>query len=279
MEVKIYNTPDEDSAIISIDGKTLYKVPDIHHYRIPEGIEIIDKLAFENCPHLREIDVPYTAEWYTDDLMSNEAMRYASEELKVTYWNWPYPENCIRNDELEEEIANGTVDEFGAVYSKDGKRLLKCADVKNYKVREGTETVDKLAFVGCDKLECLYLPYTCPEDTFDAILGGNSVIGAISFWDRPYAPEELDPNDMWVDDDVFVDEYDVVYTMGRKRLLYARIGFTGSDYVVPNGTLTICDHAFGFHQEYLVLSVPASIKVIGCDIFGTEGGMIEVRDN
>ena len=163
---------DEDGAIISLDGKTLFKVPNVSRYRVPEGIEEIDINAFKNRPNLREIDIPYTVEWYTDYPMSNNAMRYAPKGLKVNYWNWPYPENCIRSYELEEEIANGFVDEFGAVYSKDGKRLLKCADVKNYKIREGTETVERLAFIGCDKLQCLYIPYTCPEESFDAILGG-----------------------------------------------------------------------------------------------------------
>ena len=210
--------------------------------------------------------------------MSNDAMRYAPKGLKVNYWNWPYPENCIRSDELEEEIANGFVDEFGAVYSKDGKRLLKCADVKNYKIREGTEMVDKLAFIGCDNLECLYIPYTCPEESFDAILGGTDTVGAISFWDQPYVPEELDPNESWSDDEVYIDDEDVVYTRDRKRLLYARCGFTANEYVVPEGTLTICDQAFLFHEDYLVLYVPASIKVIGDDIFGKEGGKIVFRD-
>lgn len=210
--------------------------------------------------------------------MSNDAMRYAPKGLKVNYWNWPYPENCIRSDELEEEIANGFVDEFGAVYSKDGKRLLKCADVKNYKIREGTEMVDKLAFIGCDNLECLYIPYTCPEESFDAILGGTDTVGAISFWVQPYVPEELDPNESWSDEEVYIDDEDVVYTMDRKRLLYARCGFTANEYVVPEGTLTICDQAFLFHENYLVLSVPASIKVIGDDIFGKEGGKIVFRD-
>ena len=180
---------DEDGAIISLDGKTLFKVPNVSRYRVPEGVEEIDIKAFKDRPNLKEIDIPYTVEWYTDYPMSNDAMRYAPKGLKVNYWNWPYPENCIRSDELEEEIANGFVDEFGAVYSKDGKRLLKCADVKNYKIREGTEMVDKLAFIGCDNLECLYIPYTCPEESFDAILGGTDTVGAISFWDQPYVPE------------------------------------------------------------------------------------------
>lgn len=36
----------EDGSIVSSDGKTLFKVPDIPHYRIPEGIEEIDRKAF-----------------------------------------------------------------------------------------------------------------------------------------------------------------------------------------------------------------------------------------
>ena len=121
---------------------------------------------------------------------------------------------------------------------------VKCADVKNYKIREGTETVEKLAFVGCDKLECLYIPYTCPEESFDAILGGSDTVGAICFWDKPYVPKELDPNESWSDDEVFIDDKDVVYTIDRKRLLYARKGFMDNEYFVPEGTLTICDQAF-----------------------------------
>ena len=51
---------DEDGAIISLDGKILFKVPDVPRYRIPEGIEEIDIKAFKDRPHLKEIDIPYT---------------------------------------------------------------------------------------------------------------------------------------------------------------------------------------------------------------------------
>ena len=65
MEGLIYrNLYDEDGAIVSNDGKILYKVPDITHYRIKEGVEEIDKHAFKNCPHLKEVDIPYTVQWY-----------------------------------------------------------------------------------------------------------------------------------------------------------------------------------------------------------------------
>lgn len=88
----------------------------------------------------------------------------------------------------------------------------------------------------------------------------------------------MDPNESWSDYEVFIDDKDVVHTMDRKCLLYARKGLTDNEYFVPEETLTICDQAFLFHENYLVLSVPASIKVIGDDIFGKDGGKIIIRD-
>lgn len=169
------------------------------------------------------------------------------------------------------------IDEFGAVYSGDGKRFIKGANVKNYKIREGTESVDELAFVDCDKLECLYFPYTCPEEAVASLDINPETLGAISFWDEPYVPEEMDTNNYWVDEVVYIDEYDVVYSMDRKRLLNIRAGFKGGYYIVPEGTITICDQAFLFHEKYLLLSVPSSIQAIGDDLFGRGGGKIIFR--
>ena len=42
--------------------------------------------------------------------------------------------------------------------------------------------------------------------------------------------------------------------------------------------LTICDGAFLGANDYMELSVPRSIKVIGDYIFGKEGGKIVIRD-
>lgn len=50
------------------------------------------------------------------------------------------------------------------------------------------------------------------------------------------------------------------------------------EYVIPDGVLTICDGAFGFCHNYLVLSAPRSIKVIGDYLFCEYGGKIVIRD-
>jgi hypothetical protein len=76
-----------------------------------------------------------------------------------------------------------------------------------------------------------------------------------------------------------MDAYGVVYANGGRRLLMmTRPELIGKEYMVPDGVLTICDGAFNFNRDYLVLSVPRSIKVIGDYLFGEDGGKIVIRD-
>ena len=57
-----------------------------------------------------------------------------------------------------EDFSSGTKDEYGVVYSRDGKCLLKAPqDLVEYKVKEGTEVIGEAAFSGC-KIEKIVLP-------------------------------------------------------------------------------------------------------------------------
>ena len=61
-----------------------------------------------------------------------------------------------------EEIENGVTDEFGVIYSKDGKRLLENSswEVENYTIHPGTEVICDGAFksVGWVKLDGIKFP-------------------------------------------------------------------------------------------------------------------------
>ena len=140
---------------------------------------------------------------------------------------------------------------------------------------------DDHAFDDCKELECLYIPESfseqAAEDTFNNM---PSTVDNFCQWDRPYVDEVYDVNEYWHDeDDTTMDAYGVVYANGGRRLLMmTRPELIGKEYVVPDGVLTICDGAFNFNKEYLSLSLPWSIKVIGDYIFGQEGGKIVIRD-
>ena len=58
----------------------------------------------------------------------------------------------------DEDRANAVKDEFGAMYSKDGKRLLKVPDIKEYKIKEGTKVICDRAFWGYDSLQEISIP-------------------------------------------------------------------------------------------------------------------------
>lgn len=172
-------------------------------------------------------------------------------------------------------------EEFGGVYTADKKKVLRVPNVKRYKITEGSEETDEKAFEGCSLLEVLYVPESfseqAAEDTFQNM---PSTVNIFCHWDRPYVDEVYDVNEFWLDEaQRKMDEFGVVYANDGKRLIEAaKPGLIGRDYEVPDGVVTICDGAFGGCQDYLVLSVPRSIKVIGDYLFGEEGGKIVIRD-
>lgn len=171
-------------------------------------------------------------------------------------------------------------DELGGRYTADKKKLLKCPNVKRFRIAEGCERVDVKAFDECQELECLYLPYTFSDDAVEETLNNMpNTVGYFCALDRPYVEEVLDVNEYWYDEnEAKTDEYGVIYANEGKRLIAAtKPDKIGKDYYVPDGVLTICDGAFGL-CDYVVLSVPRSIKSIGDYIFGNEGGRIEIRD-
>ena len=87
---------------------------------------------------------------------------------------------------------------------------MKCPNVPRYRIREGCEGVDEKAFVGCDQLQSLYVPYTFTDEAFEALMDSDATgneIGHICHWDRPYIEEVYDTNDYWYDEaDTFIDE-------------------------------------------------------------------------
>lgn len=177
-------------------------------------------------------------------------------------------------------IIETWADDLGAAYTAGRKRLLQVPNIRRYRIAEGCEQVDAKAFDNCQELECLYLPYTLSEEAVEETLNAMPLtVGNFCAWDRPYVDEVYDVNEYWYDEDeAKADDYGVIYANEGRRLIAAtKPDKIGKDYYVPDGVLTICDGAFGL-CDYVVLSVPRSIKSIGDYIFGNEGGRIEIRD-
>ena len=70
------------------------------------------------------------------------------------------PEEELSTEVTEEDIANGICDEFGVVYSRDGKRLLKYNDdnLSKYSIKKGTKVIGDYAFSICESLQSIVIP-------------------------------------------------------------------------------------------------------------------------
>ena len=180
---------DEYGAVFALiaNGRMLVKAPNVKHYRIPEDVYRIAANAFMDCNALEELDVPYMV----DDFEIDNALKQCDHQFKVHLWNWSY--NSKRSEQLEKEIAEGWTDEKGFVYSQDRKRLLKAANVGIYKIPEGVERIDRLAFVHCI-FEELHVSHTCNFEKLPidecTVFGSERVQGCVYFWDKPYPEVE-----------------------------------------------------------------------------------------
>ena len=59
----------------------------------------------------------------------------------------------------EQDLAEAIIDEYGAKYSKDGKRLLKGPrSASLYNIKKGTEIIGNSAFYGCSTLTAITIP-------------------------------------------------------------------------------------------------------------------------
>ena len=59
----------------------------------------------------------------------------------------------------EQDLAEAIIDEYGAKYSKDGKRLLEGPRYDSlYNIKKGTEIIGNSAFSGCSRLTSITIP-------------------------------------------------------------------------------------------------------------------------
>ena len=94
----------------------------------------------------------------------------------------------------DQDLAEAMVDEYGAKYSKDGKRLLKGSRYASlYNIKKGTEIIGKFAFDSCSSLTSINIPtsvaaigdcafFCCSSLTSITIPPSVTAIGVLAFY-------------------------------------------------------------------------------------------------
>ena len=190
----------------------------------------------------------------------------------------------------EEELKEALIDEWGAKYSKDGRKLLKAPRELSgaYSVKEGTRIICDEAFWWCESLPDIVIPTSVTSIGDRAFWGCRSLsdivipssvtsIGDCAFGycsslkyisipksviclnANPFADWDgklkcLSPN--------FIYEDDVLFNKDKSKIISFRNQNIES-YVIPNSVTSIGDGAFSYCSSLHSVFIPDSVTSIG----------------
>ncbi|MDE5877030.1 MAG: leucine-rich repeat protein [Muribaculaceae bacterium] len=271
-----------DNLLISNNGRLISCLNTDSHVNIPSSVVTIDASAFYNCEALQSINIPTSVKTIGDEAFgwcgALQSINIPSSVEAIG--KNAFPELCelIRDEEKisspiinikrketktnNNEIANGVKDEFGVIYSKDGKRLLTCKGrLTYYTVKSGTEIICDNAFWGQGSLLSLVIPTS-------VIIIGNSAFGEC-------------------DSLSYIKLSKSITTIGNEAFIYCsklqnitlpssinKIGnsaFYGcsslQSILIPNSITEISNEAFCLCESLNNVVLPPSITIIGDSAF------------
>ena len=196
----------------------------------------------------------------------------------------------------KQDLAEAIVDEYGAKYSKDGKKLLKAPKgFSNYNIKEGTEIIGDSAFynrfLGCRTLTSIIIPssviaigeeafHGCSSLTSITIPSSVATIGKGTFSScKSLTSIAIPPSVHTMKGNPFVGWHGQIevdspffkYEDGalvdvEKGVLIAFCSKAES-YTIPPNVNTIGDYAFSSCKSLTSISISPSVTAIGEEAF------------
>lgn len=196
----------------------------------------------------------------------------------------------------EIEIANGIKDEFGAIYSRDGKRLLRGPNVISYRIKYGTNVICDDAFYESFHLQSIIIPDSvtiignyafsyCRNLIFIEMSNAITYIGNACFTDCDKLKSIVIPQTVthigtnpFSGSGIHVIENHSPYFISDGKALYSNqmhelISFYGdcSGFLIPNSVNKIKENAFCYNESLQSIIIPTSVKSIEtCAFFRCE---------
>lgn len=163
-------------------------------------------------------------------------------------------EEILSTKVTKEDLAEAVTDEFGAKYSKDGKRLLKGCDIEQYKIKEGTKIICDSAFSWCRSLQEISIPNSITSICGNPFAHCNCIIKSLSKH--------------------FIVENNVLYNADKTTL----IAFISNQatFIIPNSVTSIGDSAFCWCSSLREISIPNSVTSIGDSAFNRCSSLQEI---
>ena len=225
---------------------------------IPDSVISVGKGTFRHCVSLKQITFSNPAISVGDGALSGCLLLQqiiiphgSSEKFKKILdeelWDKIEEPSNTESNRLSNELEslsitfNNTIDnciedEFGVIFSKDGKRLLKCNNLKleNYSIPDSVRSIDSVAFSNCSLLQQIIIPVSVTS------IGGGAFRGCSSL-QQIIIPDSV----THIGAGAFV---------GCKSL---------QQIIIPNSITSIETGVFGSCSSLQQITIPDSVKNIG----------------
>ena len=172
----------------------------------------------------------------------------------------------------EEELKEAFVDEWGVIYSKDGRKLLKVTKTLRgaYSIKEGTRIICKLAFWGRSSLSEIVIPSSVTSI-------GNSAFSYCSSLSEVVIPSSV----ISIGNSAFSNcssLSEVVIPSSVTRIGDSAFFYCSSlsNIVIPSSVTSIGDSAFSYCSSLSEVVIPSSVISIGNSAFSNCSSLSEV---
>lgn len=233
---------------------------------LPNSIEYVDETAFYWCVNLfnntnGRIVVP-----------SNSICKY--KEILPQYL-WSNLVEPLYTEVTENDIINGVEDDFGVVYSRDGKRLLKCKnfELEDYTIKDNTLVVCNNAFSysWVENLGGYDAPLYSPKLRKIKIPYGVKIIGDGAFSFQGITEINIPSSVMHIGEAAFstcrglskVCIPDSIKTINRALFCKCSI----QNIILPESIVSIGDYAFRENNKLQCVIIPDCVTSIGAMAF------------
>ena len=276
-----------DGALLSADGKTLYRVDATAKgptWKIPDGVRVVSRSAFRGNKAFVSLEIPEGVEtigkgaFYAcsalEKLKIPASLRELDDEFSL----------CSPNLTFEVAEGNPTYKSVnGSLLSADGKTLYRVGGNWEKKVLVLPEGVERLATGSCrGKQTFVKIPSTVKRIDSGAFSGCDEMTGIVI----PASVERLDerfisskittfevapenPNYKSVDGALLSKDGKTFYRLVAQKLSAKERNFRtpdeekrGFEFVVPEGVETIAKDAFINNRDFTKIVFPQSLKKI-----------------